>query len=354
MKTSSPWGVGLRKITSHVPVSIYRALFRRDIVSFFYHVISDESLPHIKHLYAYKSPEMFEHDLVYLLENYTLVAYEQLVAHLQGQTRLKPNSVLLTFDDGCRECFSVARPLLLKYGVPCTFFVTTDLIDNQKMAYSSKVSMCIEKVMTSEEPWRQATFARLSRSSGRSIETELDFVEWIEPLMYGDRALIDWVCEALEVDTAGYLKTQKPFMSLDELRILASEGFTIGAHSKSHPLLGKLSAEAIEQEIVESCQIIREITRAESIPFAFPFRGNGLERSLLENIRSRNRVVGYLFDTDGIRQHQGWILGRIWADAPELDGSGQSNLPGLLYLAYQEMVLGWFRRFKHYLPTFTA
>jgi peptidoglycan/xylan/chitin deacetylase (PgdA/CDA1 family) len=345
MKASSPWGARLRKVTSHIPVSVYRVLFRRGVFLFVYHIISDESLPHVKHLYAYKSPGMFEHDLIYLLKNYTLVSYEQLVAHCQGQTRLKPNSAFLSFDDGYRECFTVVRPLLQKYGVPCTFFITTDLVDNQSMDNSPKVSLCIEKVTTSDEPWKQAAFARLNHAFGRSIKTEQDLLEWTESLKYADRVLIDRVCETLEVDIGGYLKTQKPFMSLDELRILASEGFTIGAHTRSHPLLRQIPAEAIEQEIVESCQVIQKITQADSIPFAFPFNGNGLKWRLLEDIRSRNKMVGYLFDADGIKQHKGSILGRIWADAPELDGNSQSNLPGLLYLAYQEMMLGWLRKF---------
>jgi len=341
-----------KKVTGHVPASIYHTAFKRDMISFFYHVISNEPLPHIKHLYAYKSPEMFEDDLVYLLKNYTLVSYELLVAHLQHRTRLKPNSVFLSFDDGCSECFTEVRPLLLKYGVPCTFFITTDLIGNKKMAYSSMISICIEKVMTSNEAWRQTAFARLNHSFGQSIETVQNFIKWIKHMQYSDRALIDSVCETLQVDISLYLKDHKPFMSIDELRVLAADGFTIGAHSKSHPLLELLTAEVIEEEIVESCQMIQEITREVSIPFAFPYHGNGLNWRLLEDIRSRNQVVGYLFDTNGIRHRKTSILGRIWADAPELSGSGQSNLPGLLYLAYQEMLLGWLRNYKHYLPTF--
>jgi peptidoglycan/xylan/chitin deacetylase (PgdA/CDA1 family) len=345
IKTSSTWAAWSRKITGLIPYSIYPVLFRRDIILFFYHAISDGSLPHIKHLYANKTTKMFEHDLIYLLKNYNLVSYDQLVAHRQGGISLKPNSAFISFDDGFRECFTVVRPLLLKYGIPCTFFITTDLIDNEKMDSSPKVSLCIEKVVTSEEPWRQSAFASLNFTFGLSIETKQDFIEWIKPLQFTDQAIVEKICGTLEVDISYYLKIQKPYMSREELSILASDGFTIGAHTKSHPLLGLLPPETIEEEIVESCRIIQEITRAESIPLAFPYCGKGMKSGLLNDIRTRNKEVGYLFGTDGIRQHQESLLERIWADAPETDGSGQSDLPELLYLAYQELVLDLFRNF---------
>ena len=86
---------------------------------------------------------------------------------------------------------------------------------------------------------RRSAFARLSLSSGRSIGTEQDFIEWIKSFQSAaDRALIDWVCETLELDIGGYLKVHEPFMSLDELRILGLfDGFTLGAHQKS-PFVG--------------------------------------------------------------------------------------------------------------------
>lgn len=350
MKTSSILMTELRKVTNRVPISSYQTYFKRDLFTFYYHVVSAKSLPHIRHLHAYKSPEMFEHDLTYLLKNFNLISYEQFVAYRQNQIELKPNSVLLSFDDGYHECFTVARPLLKKYGVPCIFFITTDFVDNNKMACSTKVSLCIDKIVTSHGSWKQTAFEKLRLSARYSLEAEVDFIKWIKSFQFINREQMDWICETLEVNTEGYLKDQRPFMSHDELKILASEGFTIGAHSKSHPLLETLPQEAIVEEIVDSCQIIRDITRVESIPFSFPFHGKGLNRGMLADICSKNKVIGYLFDTDGIRKHKGVILDRIWADTPELDGSGESNLPGQIYQAYQDFVLGWLRKSTRIFP----
>jgi len=290
---------------------------------------------------------MFENDLIYLLKNNFVATYEQLTNHLQGSTGLKPNSVVLSFDDGFSECFSVVRPLLLKYEVPCTFFITTDLIDNQKMDNSTKASLLIEKIITSDPAWKEKVFKILSDISGLPICDELDFINWIKRIQFTDGDLINQVCEVLEMDIIEYLRIQKPFMSKTEIQTLASDGFTIGAHSKSHSLFNGLSEKDIEMEIVESCRNIQEITQEECVPFAFPFTGNGVNRKLLHDIRSRNNIVGYFFDTNGIRQHKEEVIDRIWADANVTGDIDKSNLPELINQSYQEMFMDGIRKHKH-------
>jgi len=346
MTTASKWNNRLRRMSEIIPISIYQTVYQRDFFIFFYHVISDQPLLHVKHLYAYKSAQMFENDLIYLLKNNFVATYEQLANHLQGRTSLRPNSVILSFDDGFSECFSVVRPLLLKYEVPCTFFITTDLIDNQKMDNSTKVSLIIEKIVTSDPAWKQDAFRVLFDISGVPISDEMEFINWIKRIQFTDGELINQLCDVLEIDIAKYLRIQKPFMTKKEIRTLASDGFTIGAHSKSHSLFYKLSEKDIEMEIVESCRIIHGITHEECVPFAFPFSGNGVNRKILNDIRSRNRYVGFYFDTNGIRQHKGEVLDRIWADV-SVDGDiDKSNLPELINKSYQEMFLDGFRRYK--------
>ncbi|MEI9983375.1 MAG: polysaccharide deacetylase family protein [Aliidongia sp.] len=60
---------------------------------------------------------------------------------------------------------------------------------------------------------------------------------------------------------------------------MRSDGFTIGAHSRSHRWLQDLSRADAEEEIVESCRTVRDITGQTSVPFAFPYFGGGLDRA---------------------------------------------------------------------------
>jgi peptidoglycan/xylan/chitin deacetylase (PgdA/CDA1 family) len=70
----------------------------------------------------------FEADLDFLSRNaYRPVSGSALIAHLRGERRLPKRSVVLTFDDGARNFFDVAFPLLARYQMHAVAFVAPGL-----------------------------------------------------------------------------------------------------------------------------------------------------------------------------------------------------------------------------------
>lgn len=69
-------------------------------------------------------PAEFEDQLRFLADNgYTTLSCEQFLRHLNGTERVRPGSVLLTIDDGRASVWSVALPLLKKYGARAVVFL---------------------------------------------------------------------------------------------------------------------------------------------------------------------------------------------------------------------------------------
>ncbi|MDH4208441.1 MAG: polysaccharide deacetylase family protein, partial [Anaerolineae bacterium] len=84
------------------------------------------------------SPENFEGQLRYLVEHgYEPTTLESLVLHLQVGRPLPGKPVILTFDDGFRDQYTAAYPLLRKYGFAGTFFVITRFADEGRPDYMS-------------------------------------------------------------------------------------------------------------------------------------------------------------------------------------------------------------------------
>src|SRR5580693_4157887 len=79
----------------------------------FYHVVSNEECPHIKHLYTYKNVRQFEEDIDYLAREYTPIGADELENVLAGKYRGR-RVMLLTFDDGLRQMYDVVAPILLR------------------------------------------------------------------------------------------------------------------------------------------------------------------------------------------------------------------------------------------------
>lgn len=309
---------------SSVPLAVYRFLARREVLTLCYHVVSDGSLPHVRHLYSYKTAAAFEQDLVDFKKRFHPIGYEELVAAHHGKSKLPAGSMILTFDDGYAECFSEVRPLLLKHEIPCVFFLTTDWVDNRRLFWRNKVSLCIERAGTLDDSsWTDAA-NRIRSASGERFETRQSFGRWIKSLEMDRETEIDRVCKTLGVDTEGFLASRRPYLTLHQVKRLAGQGFTIGAHTRSHPKLQLLDQDRAAEEIVESCKTVREWTGQRHVPFAFPFSAGGVGMDFLENLLSENEFIRFLFALGGMKRNGSFMLHRAPLDSPTSTHQGSS------------------------------
>ncbi len=92
-----------------------------------YHRFSDEEPKSTS-----TSPEVFEKHLEYLYENgYNVLPLGQVIEGLKMQGILPKKCVSLTADDGFLSIYTNAYPLLVKYQMPMSIFVSTESIDKK-------------------------------------------------------------------------------------------------------------------------------------------------------------------------------------------------------------------------------
>jgi peptidoglycan/xylan/chitin deacetylase (PgdA/CDA1 family) len=114
---------------------------RYRIVFLMYHKITD-SVPADE--YERNSVD-FENDLVYLRnQKYQILSMEDLPLLQSGELELISDGVIITFDDGYESNYSKAFPLLTKYKMPATFFLTTEWIDSEGFMTWSEVWLMSE------------------------------------------------------------------------------------------------------------------------------------------------------------------------------------------------------------------
>jgi peptidoglycan/xylan/chitin deacetylase (PgdA/CDA1 family) len=300
-------------------------------------MVSNVELPHLKH-YRRLTVEEFETDLDYLQRTFGFIGYDELERRRRSPDAVRDNSVVLTFDDGFAECASIVAPLLLKRGITCIFFVITDLIDNASMFRESAASLCIDSILKMPVEQVEAMVrdlgidARLSPPprrapagptrlplamadlGGRAEARLQPLLHWLLTIEPADTSLLARLSARLGVDAEAYLREVRPYISASEIRKLHCDGFTIGAHSRSHRLLHKLSREEAEREIVESCRIVRDLTGQRTVPFAFPYSGAGLDRNWLAQLLRQEDFIGLFFDTDGLREDENFVVQRVFGE----------------------------------------
>jgi peptidoglycan/xylan/chitin deacetylase (PgdA/CDA1 family) len=306
----------IRTVSKLIPGILFPRIIYRDVISIFYHAVSDDVMAHVRHLYPVVPVAAFRETLIFMKEHHNFISYEQLQAHYDNGTELPPNSVHLSFDDGFSECYAIVRPILLELGVPCTFFVTTDWLDNRILYFRHQISLCVhyaEKLPAVE----QENFLQvLNQEFDLNLLEIYDFTQWITGFRTPQDGVISDVCKYLGIDVSAYLKVNQPYLTSNQIRELQRDGFKIGAHGLTHRKLGFVPEADIEIEIAGSCAAIQEITKDSVVPFSFPQSAGNVNRRILSELLKRYAHIGLMFDTKDLRQDERFMVNRVWAERP--------------------------------------
>jgi len=314
-----------------LPLSALAWLMPRDPIGFYYHTVGERQLPYVRHLNACKTPRQFESDLEFLSRNYRPVSYAD-IEHGRSRVRDRRARVIVTFDDGLRECCGVVRTLLLKHGIPAIFFVTTDFLDNRRLFYKHKVSLCVEEYLRLARVDQLSARKDLSAILNVPIRRTSSVIAILKGLKASDEDRLDAVCARLGVDPDAFLRAATPYLSSAEVLSLATDGFTIGAHGRSHVSLAAMTPEEAEADIVDSCTRVGRLIGSASVPYAFPFNGRGVSAALLRKVREKHPEVGLFFDTQGMGVDNADVINRIGVEGPRL--RGVISVPTALRRAY--------------------
>src|SRR5690554_3038452 len=95
---------------------------------------------------GYVSRDVFESQVRHIARYYNAVSMTELVKGVKGEAILKPNSIAITVDDGYYDFYTVAYPILKKYRVPATVFVTTKFVDGGFWLWPDKINYILNSV----------------------------------------------------------------------------------------------------------------------------------------------------------------------------------------------------------------
>lgn len=93
----------------------------------------------------------FENDLIYLRDNYQILAIDDLPLLGSGAMELEKDAVIITFDDGYSSVYSLGLPLLSAYNMPATFFLVTEWMDTSPYLTWNEVWILSEYVNSEQK-----------------------------------------------------------------------------------------------------------------------------------------------------------------------------------------------------------
>lgn len=218
--------------------------------------------------------------------------------------------VAVTFDDGYADNLLNALPILERYQVPATFFVSTAFLDKQREYWWDE----LEQMFLGEHllPEQLTVLTPESSIDIRGLESGDPVVaDWnvhlpppsnrhraylavaalARSMAAADRlALFNRLWE--EIEGQPTLRASHRPLTPEELRTLARSPFAqIGAHSVWHPSLAGLSPQEQEAELVGSKEWLAALLGNQFMPLAYPFGNDGDISDFTEGVA---REAGFL------------------------------------------------------------
>jgi peptidoglycan/xylan/chitin deacetylase (PgdA/CDA1 family) len=231
-------------------------------------------IPHLDPRQISATPEMFEQQMKFLKNHYTVVHMEQVMdAAINGRS-LPKGAVAVTFDDAYEDVKKYAWPILKKYDLPATVFVPTAYPDQPDRSFWWD-RLYNAFVNTSREEVPSTPIGKLSlRTPEERLQNLKQLQNHIKILSHGEMMeAVEDVCGQLLNGENGSLND---VIGWEELRRLVKEGLTLGGHTRTHPILTQVSLEQVREEVRGSLEDLRREI-GEVLPvFAYP-NGNHTE-----------------------------------------------------------------------------
>lgn len=250
----------------------------------FYHVVSNEKLPHILN-YNYRNIDQFEKELDFYLKYFKPVYLERLIDNINSSEKI----FHLSFDDGLKECAEIIAPILLKKGIPATFFVNPGFIDNRQLFHKYKASLILNRLNEKSNPKAEQFLKEQNLMGKQILNASILQVN-----------ILNEVAALLEINFDSFLKVQKPYLTTGQLLKLKEQGFTIGAHSFYHSEFWKISEDQQMHEIKSSMNWLVQKINPEIKAFSFPFTDSGVSLNVMRTMIKEN-ICDVTFGTAGIK-----------------------------------------------------
>lgn len=232
-----------------------------------------------KHIQAIE----FEKQMKWIGENKNVVSIRDI--------KDKPNSVAVTFDDTFKNIHDVALPILKKYNIPATFFISTGFIGTDKNFWVDRIEHMINFSKQDNIEFDGVSF-NVSDNTNKidslsQIKSKLkkcnpsDRENFLENI----KLQTAWVDD---VDVDNYKN-----LNVDEVKILDSPPmYEVGGHTVNHEILSYLTEDKLDYEVSECIQTLENIVDRKIDLFSYPEgQENHYNQKVIDCLKRNNVTI---------------------------------------------------------------
>jgi len=236
---------------------------------------------------TYRSEKQLEVDLKFFKKHFSVIS----IANLHHNNKLAQNSLAITIDDGLKSVYDLMFPVFNKVGIKAAIFINPDFVDNRDLHFLRKRNLIMSKLMTLDESVKLEIWLRQ-----KDMNKDL-LVSLLQTIKYSERGILDELIKVLDISISEFFRKTPVYLTSEEIQIIQSKGFQIGAHSMDHPPFKELTLSEQAQQIKDSMEWVVKQFRLPYRYFAFPSDDSTVSNKVFESI---NEEVDLTFGVQGL------------------------------------------------------
>lgn len=234
----------------------------------------------------------FERQMQCLRETMHPVSLTRVCQFLRGESDLPEHAVAVTFDDGYRDTFACAFPILRRYNIPATIFVTTGNAESGHPFWFQTTALLMRHL-----PAGSISLAETDQTfpGGETIAARRESLHLLQTLLkqlpdLRRTTLIgEWSMRFAPVLAAGGGDLTLP-LNWDEIRTMAGAGIEFGSHTVTHPNLLHVTDADLNWELSESKRVLEQQLQHTVESIAYPI---GTESAYDARVMQAARATGF-------------------------------------------------------------
>ena len=261
------------------------------------------------------SADSFRKYIEFFKAEFDVISLDDLEAIIADGRPVTDRLALITFDDGYRDNYSIALPILKNAGLTATFFITTGMVGRKGLSWWDEFAWHVRKRAgeTIElESWSEP-YTINGSDARQDIRNVLNLVKSSPELV--DHQLLELRDKYGNIDVTA--TEQDLFMNWEQLRALAEAGMSIGAHSHTHEQFSNLTAEQLKIELEISKSILEVQLGIEIRCLSYPVGAvSSFNSTMFEAVRNKGYNLAFSFNAviNHKLQENRFQLGRIPID----------------------------------------
>jgi peptidoglycan/xylan/chitin deacetylase (PgdA/CDA1 family) len=228
----------------------------------------------------------FEQQMLMLKQYFNVLPLEELVERA-ARLDVPPGSIAVTFDDGYKDNYRNAYPILTRYELPATIFLATDPIESGKPLWHDRVFHAFRRTTKSSFLVGEQSYS-LQRADDKlaALRRCLSILRKSSPHDRDDE--IRRLMMELGVFDGDIAEEMLDWSDVVEM---SRNNITFGAHTVTHPILSRLPLDEAQEEIIMSRERIQQQIGSSVKLFAYP---NGTSSDFTERVKGVLMDAGFL------------------------------------------------------------